>query len=114
MGKVEIKYSHHASSLIADGSKVWACYPSPEYQGWDFGTPGSSPVQLFNISTLPNSNMLWDPNLSGIKDSVTRKVIFQLSGSFAKSVNVQHEGHYLVAGYESGEILIFESNHILL
>ena len=114
VGKGEIEYSKHLGSLTVDGSKVWAHYPDLGYQGWDFGIPDSSPVQLPNIPSHPSGSIFWDVNVSGIRDSVTGKVIFQLSGSFAKPVDVQCDGHYLVAGYESGELLILESNNVLL
>ena len=114
VGKVEIEFSHDLRFLTIDGSKVWVCYPGPKYQGWDFGIPGSSPVQLSNIPTLPNSSVLWDPNLSAIKCPVSGKVVFQLSGSLAKPVCAKCDDHYLVAGYASGEVLILEIDHVLL
>ena len=114
VGKVEIVSSSHVGSLTVDGLKVWVCNPSSGYQGWDFGISSSSPVQLSNTPILPNSSTLWDPNLSGIKNLVTGKVIFQLSGSLAKPVSAKCGGHYLVAGYGSGEVLILESTYVLL
>ena len=114
VGKVEIEYSQYPGSLTVDGSKVWACYSGPKYQGWDFGIQGSSPVQLSNIPTLPNSSILWNPKLSAIEGPVSGKVVFQLSGSLAKPVCVKCDGYYLVAGYESGELLVLEIDHVLL
>jgi hypothetical protein len=101
-------------SLIVDGSKVWAHWPQSKYQGWDFGIPGSSPVQLSNIPTLPNGRMLWNPRQTKIKSAATGQVVFQLPERFAKPVDVQCDGFYLVAGYESGEILIVDLRPILL
>ena len=114
VGKVAIESPQDNGSLIVDGSKVWACHPGPKYQGWDFGIPGSSPVQLPNIPTLPNSSMLWGPNLSAIKGPAGRKVVFQLPGSLAEPSCFKCDDHYLVAGYESGEVLILEIDHVLL
>ena len=114
VGKVQIEFSHDLGPLTVDGLKVWVCYPGPKYQGWDFGIPGSSPVQLSNIPTLPKSSMLWDPNLSAIKGPISGKAVFQLSGSLAEPVLAECNDHYLVAGYESGEVLILEINHVLL
>ena len=114
MDKVKIKYSRSIGSLTIDGLKVWAHWPQSKSQGWDFGIPDSSPVQLSNMPTLSNRNLLWDPILARIKNAVTGAVIFQLSERFAKPVDVQYDGSYLVAGYESGEILILNMKHVLL
>ena len=70
----------------------------------------ASQVQLLcnlsNIPALPGPNGLWDPNQARIKNPATGKVVFQLSGRFANPVSVQCDGSHLVAGYQSGEILI--------
>ena len=112
--KVDIRYSQEYGTLTVDGSKVWAHYPHSGYQGWDFGISGSSPVQLSSVPILPNSSMLWDPEESKIMDAVTEKVVFQLSGSLARPVIAKYDGCYLVAGYNSGEVLILKLNHVLL
>jgi len=114
MDQVEIGPSKFMRSLTIDGLKVWAHWPQSKYQGWDFGIPGSSPVQLPNMPILSNGSMLWDPSLAKIKNAVTGEVVFQLSGRFAEPVDVQCGGSYLVAGYESGEILILDIKHVLL
>ena len=95
-------------SLIVDGSKVWVHWSQSTYKGWDFGIPGSTPVELSNIPTLPSSNRLWDPNQARVKNAATGEAIFQLSGRFANPVSVQCDGSHLVAGYQSGEILILD------
>jgi WD40 repeat protein len=112
--KVEIEYSKSVGSLIIDGSKVWAHWPQSKYQGWDFGTPGSSTVQLSNIPTFPNDRMLWNPGQTEIKSAATGQVVFQLPERFENPVDVQCDGFYLVAGYRSGEILIVDLRAILL
>jgi len=112
--QVAIGNSDSIGSLTVDGSKAWAHWPQSIYQRWDFGTPGSSSVQLSNMPMLPNGNMFWDPSQTRIKNAVTGEVIFQLSGRLAGSVDVQCDGTYLVAGYESGEILILNIEHVLL
>ena len=111
---VVIEYSEFIGHLTLDGSKVWAYWPQSKYRGWDFGIPGSPPVQLSNMPILTNGNMLWDPSQARIKNAVTGEVVFQLSGRFSNPVDVQCDGSYLVAGYGSGEILILELNHVLL
>ena len=123
VGKVEKVVS--SGFLTVDGLRVWIhdrdpkseYYDSDKYQGWDFGTPDSSPVQLPNM--LPaklylNSTKLWNTNLSKIKDTVTGKTVFQLSGRFANPDYVQCDGCYLAAGYNYGELLILDFNHAFL
>ena len=103
-------------SLIVDGSKLWVNSPFEEPQGWDFGTP-TSPcvVELSGIPLLYlNETKLWDTGLSGIKDTATGKVVFQLCGKFAKPVDTQLDSGYLVARFKSGEMLILDFNHVHL
>ena len=114
VGEGETEYSEEFGSLTVDGSKVWVHYPGSEYQGWDFGTLGSPPVQLSNVPTLTNSYIFWDADLSGIKGPVSGKVVFRLSGKLAKPAHAKCDGYYLAAGYGSGEVLILEIDHVLL
>ena len=98
-------------SLTTDGSRVW------DYEnGWDFGTLGSLPVQLSSIPPdrlHPNSVMLWDTDLCRIKDTVTGKVVFQLSKRYGEPVDVQWNGQYLVTCFLPVEVLILDFSHIL-
>ena len=110
--KVEIGYTGGSGSLIVDGSKVWVHWSKSNHKGWDFGILGSNPVELSDIPTLPGSNKPWDPNQARIKSPVTGEVVFQLSGRFANPVSVQCDGSHLVAGYQSGEILILDLTDI--
>jgi WD40 repeat protein len=112
--KVAIEYSESFGSIIVDGSKVWAHWPQSEYQGWDFGIPGSPPVQLSNMPSLPNGRMLWNPRQTKIKNAATGEVVFQLPEVSTNIVDVQCDGSYLVAGYESGEILIVDLKYVVL
>jgi len=115
VGKVDVKASVYAGFLTVVGSRVWVHYPGSKYQGWDFGTLGSSPVQLSDVPTFHLSDtMVWDISLSGIKDTVTGEVVFQLSGRFANPVDVQFHSCLLFASYMSREVLVLDINHILL
>jgi len=116
VGLVRIDWVRSRRTLTVDGSRVWIPYPQSEYQGWDFGTPDSSPTQLPSMPpTLHLSGpMVWDICQSRIKDSVTGKVVFQLPERFAKPTAIQCDGCYLAAGYDSGEILILDFNHVFL
>ena len=107
VGEMEMMYEQDSGSLIVDGSRVWAHWPESNYTGWDFSFPDSSPVELSDTSTPP-SPRLWDPNQSRIENPATGEVVFQLSGRFANPVSVQCDDSYLVAGYQSGEMLILD------
>ena len=95
-----------------DGSKIWVCFEDSSTQGWDFGILGSSPIQLSNI--FPGRPHLDFTHPSMVKDTVTGKEVFQLVGRYAKPTEVQLDGKYLIAGYESGEVLILDFDHMLL
>ena len=100
-----------SGTFTVDGSRVWVHYPNSEYHGWDFGKPNSLSIQLPNVAMLClNGTMLWDTTQSKIRDIDTGKVVFQLSGRFANPPNVQCDGCFLVAGYETGEVLILDIN----
>ena len=112
MHKMDIGNGDFSGSLIVDGSKVWACWDQSNYKGWDFGIPGSAPVELANLPTLSGPSKLWDPNQARIKNPATGEVIFQLSRRFANPISVKCDDSYLVAGYESGEVLILDLTNV--
>ena len=118
LGKVEVGESLLPGSPHVDGSKIWVSFKDKPTQGWDFGVPGSSPVSLSSISNISSKKSHLQlthrvdrrtGRLLGqawIEDTVTGKQVFQLSGRYAEPNAVQWDGQYLVAGYESGEMLI--------
>ena len=110
--KMETEYRRYSGLLIVDGSKVWVHRLESNYEGWDFGIPGSTPVELSNIPTLSGYNRHWDPNQARIRNPATGEVVFQLSGRFANPVSMQHDCSHLVAGYQSGEILILDLTNV--
>ena len=106
-------------SLSIDSSKVWikVCM-SLIQEGWDFGTLGSSPVPFDPSTGRPHLDFIGGTlsQTEGpcwIKDTGTGRVVFQLGGKYAKPNDVQWDGWYLVAGYESGEVLILDFHHVL-
>ena len=109
VGETGIDYVSSVRSLTVDGTRVWAHYPNSKYQGWDFRTPGSIPVQLPNM-TMPylNNMLVWDTNESRIRDTVTGKVVFQLPRRFGKLNHIQWIGCYFAACYDSTEVLILD------
>ena len=111
VGKMKIVYGGTSGSLIVDGSKVWAHWPKANYKGWDFNIPGSAPMELPSTSTPP-SPRLWNPNQARVENPATGEVVFQLSGRLANPVIVQCDDSYLVAGYQSGEMLILDLTNV--
>ena len=115
VGKIEVGGLGTNGSLLVDGSKVWAHWResmSSIYKGWDFGIPGSAPIELPNQPTPTYTSRIWNPVRAGIKDRATGKVVFQLPKRFSNPVSVQCDDSYLVAGYESGEILILDLTNV--
>jgi len=114
VSKVELEFCTPKRSLIVEeGSRVWVHSPESQPMGWDFGTPGSHPVQLFNSPLpLPNNAKLWDVDQYRVKDAVTGKLVLQLAGRFANPAESRWDGRYLVAGYMSGEVLILDFNRV--
>ena len=115
VGEVGLDYDRKYISLSVHGSSVWAHSPISEPLGWDFRIPGSPLVQLSNPpSPHSNKSKLWHIGQSGIIDTVTGKMVFQLAGKFAKPTDLQWDGQYLAAGFESGDVLILDFNHMPL
>ena len=113
VGEVKCRSVRLHRSLTVDGSRVWVHSRSSGLLGWDFGIPGSSPVQLPNTPLPYPNNTRWDVENSRIEDKVTGKLILQLAGRFANPFHSQWDGQYLAAGYRSGEVLILDLGHIL-
>ena len=116
VGQVMVKGSINTESLTVDGSRVWVHDLGLEYQGWDFGTPESSPIQLPNTppSRLhPNGIMLWDIGLCRIKDIRTGKVVFQLPKRYGDPGDVQWNGQYLIICFSATDALILDFSYIL-
>ena len=112
VGEMGIRYESYSGSLIVDGSKVWVHWSQSNYKGWDFGISGSTPTELSNIHTPSSSNWLWDSMQASIKNPTTEEVVFQPSGRFARPVRVKCDSSHLVAGYQSGEILILDLTNV--
>jgi len=83
VGEVGLEVFQSQRSLTVEGSRAWVHSPFSEPLGWDFGTPGTSLVRLSNTPLLhANDTKVWDIRQSAIKDTVTGKVVFQLTGRF--------------------------------
>ena len=91
--------------LCTYSPRVWIhSKGSSAQEGWDFGTSGSSPAPFDPSTGRPDLAFVHGM----IKGAVTRKRVFQLSGKYANHNDVQWDGRFLVAGYDSGEVLILD------
>ena len=116
--KLDLEQKYYLDPLQMDSSKIWIRSEDFSIQGWDFGVLNSLPVPLFDGSMeRPLLDFIggtcWqtkDPSL--IKNIVTGKEVFQLSGRYVGPVDIEWDGQYLVAGYESGEVLILDFCHL--
>ena len=97
--------------LRMDGSKILA-KSSPSDTVWDFGAPGSTPIQ-FSATSSDRPHLNFIDYLDTIEDSVTRREVFQLHGRYAKPSVTQWDGQYLIAGYKSGKVLILDFSPVL-
>jgi len=106
--------------LRIDGSKVLVYSGKSSTQGWDFGIPGSTPIQFSKASLdRPCLDFIdvrrWSSTTPvRVEDRVTGKEVFQLYGRYAEPTATQWDGQYLIAGYESGEVLILDFGDVFL
>ena len=119
IGRVELEGDLGLDPLYADGSKVWVSLSDSSVHGWDFGPPGSSPTPLSNTSSnrprleLVDGHSWSSTSPNKVKDMVTGDEIFQLPRRYGNPLRIQWDGQYLVAGYDSGEVLILDFNQVL-
>jgi WD40 repeat protein len=119
VGEVKLEDDSCPYLFQAGSSKICRGFHNSSIQGWDFGVSGSSPVPLPNPSSeRPGFTFIGgvDRHYSGvswIKDIVTGREVFRLSGRYASPYAVQWDGRYLVAGYRTGEVLILDFNQML-
>ena len=121
MGKVEL-YSIMRSDtfLTVDGSKVWVYIPDQGVEGWDFGVPDSSSIKHYmEPPDRPYLDFIGGIRqersfLPGIEDTTTGEDVFQLPSRYAKPNDAQWDGQYLVAGYDTGEVLILDCDCALV
>jgi WD40 repeat protein len=114
VGKVEVGDNLLRKCLHVDGSRIWVSFKDKPTQGWDFELTGPSPILLSNSpSERPHLHLIHSIEQykangpAWIEDTVTGKVVFQLSGRYAEPTDAQWDGQYLVTGYGNGDVLIF-------
>jgi len=119
VGEVRLEGSvrvQHYYSYIGDGSRVWVLFDNSKTKGWDFGISGATPISISGVTPEgPHLELIWPGNNKRyrIRDKATGNDIFQLSGKYANPTCNKWDGQYLVAGYESREVLILDFNHML-
>ena len=119
VGRVELEDVLYLDLLRMDGSRIGLRFPNSLTLGWDFEISGSSPVPLPNPSPerphldFTGGASWWYEGSYWVKDTVTGRDIFKLSGRYAIPHEVQWDGQYLIAGYLSGEVLILDFNQVL-
>ena len=116
MGKARIMVrDYDMASLTVSGPRVWVRYLNGEGQVWDFGTLGSSPVELPNMHLEilhPNGAVLWDTGLSCVREKTTGKVVFWLSKRYGRPVTVQWNNQYLFVSFICGKVLVLDFSHV--
>jgi len=117
MGKVKMYIPWYRDTfLTTDGSKIWVKFPDQGIKGWDPGVPGSSSIeQCTSLPSRPHLDFVGGirkerSRLPGIEDTTTGKEIFRLSSRYSRPNDAQWDGQYLVAGYDTGEVLILDCN----
>jgi WD40 repeat protein len=119
MGEVELEDDSYLDLLCMSGSRIYLHFPNSQNLGWDFGISGSSPVPLPNPSSeKPHLDFIggssyWYDGPCWIKNTVTGKEVFQLSGRYARPNSVQWDGRYLIASYRFDEVLILDFDQVL-
>jgi len=116
-GSLGSKYPYLLDPLWIDGSKALVRCGGSSTLGWDFGIPGSTPIELSSISLdRPHLDFVGITSQSntgqiGIEYVAVGNVVFQLSGRMPYAA--QWDGRYLIVGYETGEISILDFSHML-
>lgn len=121
-GEVRLEGKPLFNSLVVDGPRVWVRFKDLQIQGWDFGFTGSIPVPLSGSSLLPvprshldfiDCTGVWNTESSRVKNMITGEEVFRLIGKYGKPIVAQWDGQYLIAGYDSGAVLVLDLNHMI-
>ena len=116
--KLELEEGFYLDPFQMDGSKILIRLKDLSTQGWDFSVLNSPPVPLSDGSTerplldLVDGDQWQSGYPLSVKSTATRKEVFQLSCQYPRPGVIQWNGQYLVAGYESGKVLILDFCHL--
>ena len=105
------------NSFHADGSKFWVQHWDSMPKGWNFAILGSPPTPLsHSFPERPHLDFISGEfhivGPSFVKNTVTGREVFRLSGRYASPPSARWDGQYLVAGYRDGEVLILDFKHL--
>ena len=114
LGTVELEGTEEQQKALfwdlVHGSRVWPYCGNSQPQRWDLGVSGSAPIPLSNeLQDRPYLDLI---KHTKIKDVTTGKVVFQLSGRYARPNATWWDHQYFIAGYGSGEVLILDFSHL--
>ena len=117
MGKVKLQLPQYTDAILTvDSSKVWMNLPDKGIVGWDFGAPDSSSIKHYEEPpNRPSLDFIGGIRkqrsfLPGIENTITGKKVFEPPPRYTKPADAQWDGQYLVAGYDTGEVLILDCN----
>ena len=112
VGKKELERLGYLDPLQTGGSKILVQFGNRSAQGYDFGTSSSSLVPSSIGPTerplLDFINGTWWQTSKPSQITTSRKEVLELSGKYAGPSEVRWDGQYLIAGYDSGELLILD------
>ena len=117
--KLDLGGTLYLDSLCTYSPRIWIhSMGLPAQEGWDFGNSGSTPVPFDPSTGRPYLDFIGGTkmqvnNPSWVKNTVTGRRVFQLSGEYARPNDIQWDGQFLVAGYHFGEVLVLDFHHIL-
>ena len=100
--------------LYLDGSKVVVL--SNYSQAWDFGAQGATPVKLSKItSDRLHSELVaqFDDGVFEVRiEAQGNENVFPLPDRYKHPSALQWDGQYVIAGYQSGEVLILDLDNV--
>ena len=100
--------------MAIDGSRVWMNVDGREIRGWNIGI--SNPDSIGPCDPFPNRPHLdfiggireYRMSLPPIENTITGKEFLRLPRSLDNPTDAQWDGQYLVAGYDTGDVLILK------
>ena len=116
VGEMELNQPRSSKPLlVVNGSRVWV-NNSSQIQGWDFeiqDSPSSKPHEIpptrFHLDFIGGVRRHRSA-LPAIEDTITGREFLRLPESLSYPTDAQWDGQYLVAGYETGDMLILNCN----
>ena len=120
VGSIEVAGNPpYLDPLSTGSSRTWICSKDTPSKKLDCTVLGSSLTLSLNTSLeRPHldvvHNTLSGTNSCLVKDTVTGKEVLRLLGKYEKPSCVQWDGQYLIAGYDNGEVLILDFQHLCL